>query len=216
MSKMVVVCLFVFLLMNVYSQQNCNSTIIPTQSSNIICDNTCNYCNITCDSINQCANVNVFSGAITTNINCFGEGSCQKMTIYAGIDAGHATIIQPLNGLNADNFNRNSYDSITIICSGKISCLGLMAYINGNYINGGLLNADSNGFDGFKDGYLQVSILETQIFNLFCAFDTKNCNGNIRYQCDNGNCQCNGVTRGLLDGCADLSGRFLMLSYVFI
>ena len=193
---------FIALFLMRINAQNCSTTIFPMESDIIICDNLCDYCTIICDDINQCRFVNIYSGALNTSIYCFGEGSCGNMNIYAGNNFDNYPI-----GYISDNFTRLNYDSVNIICTGKVSCLGLNVYVDGSYIDGGMLDAGDD-VEGFKDGYLKISILETQIFNLFCGLDTKNCNG-AQYRCDNGNCQCNGVTRGVNDGCAALIGYFI-------
>ena len=196
---------FLVLIFGVINGQNCKLTINPSPIQTIVCDNTCNDCNIVCDTSGQCNSVSVYTAALNTNINCLGGGSCENMNIYAG----HTFGIYP-KGYDGSSFGRTNYNSFLISCTGTTSCSGMRLIINGNYINGAIVNADSNGGDSFKDGYLHVSILETQIFNLICGLSTTNCGDTTEYICNRGNCQCNGVTHGLLNGCATLAGNFIM------
>ena len=197
-------------ILSIYSQ-NCNLPIRPIEGDTIICDNTCNQCLIICDTINQCKSAEIYSGALSTIIECLGESACNSMVIYAGV---HELYPPPYS---SNNFARPYYDFVQITCSGKISCLAMAININGNFINGGVIFADSNGLDAFKDAFLRVSILETQIFGLFCGTSLKNCDGNTQYRCISGICQCNGITRGLTEGCASLAGKFSFNStYMYI
>ena len=195
---------------NVMYSDNCLTPISPSSQNIIICDNTCNFCNIICDSIHQCNSINIYTGALNTNVNCYGEGSCSNVIIYAGTNFNKYP-----PGYTPNNFDRISYNFIQVTCTSTTSCSGMRLYINGNFVNGGVLNADSNGLTSFSQGYLQVSLLETQIFNLLCGNNINNCPG-ARYICIKGNCQCNGETRGLNAGCSALSNNFIMTSYVWI
>ena len=199
--------LILFIKINILYGNICLHVIKPLINDIIICDNTCDTCNIICSDTNQCQNIHVYSGALTTNINCFGEGSCINSVLYVG----QHFFVYP-NGYTSSNFGRINYNILQIICTGKSACVGMRTHINGNFKFGGILNADSNGHDSFKDAYLYVSLLETQVFNLLCGLNVNNCYGSTQYICNSGNCQCNGETTHLSGGCVVLKDKFKLNS----
>ena len=160
----------------------------------------------------QCEGVYVYSAALYTRLDCSRENSCAEMGVYAG-----NTGIYPDKLNNEIFFERNHYNSFYMDCTGKSSCLKSSVYIKGTFIDGGKIDADSNGLDGFKESSLVVSIHGMNIFDLVCGLSDKNCYSNTKYECQSGMCYCNTILHGNINGCSHLyTGGVIINSYVIL
>ena len=165
---------------------DCNADIIPNQRSTVICDNTCNNCNVLCLNIKQCQTMILYSNALNTNIQCSNTMACQSARIYIG-DTG----IYAHDGFNRSNFNSNK-NSVNIMCQGYRGCLKMNIVVNGYIANGGAIVVSGTDSDTFKGSTLDIDIQTNNgvNFNLECGSVNNNCQ-NVEYRCQNGNCRCN-------------------------
>ena len=165
---------------------DCNADIIPNNESTVICDNTCNNCNVLCLSNKGCQNMVLYSNALNTNIQCSNTMACQTARIYVG-DTG----IYP-NGYNSNDFNANQ-NSINITCQGFKACQDIDIIAHGYIGNGGTIVVSGTGTQTFKGATLDIDIQTNNgvNFNLECGSVNNNCQ-NVEYTCQNGNCLCGG------------------------
>ena len=189
---------------------DCLTSFVPSFGNIIICDNKCERCHIICSLPSQCKNIKIYSSAQYTSIYCNGNYACQNSEIHIG----NINDIYLPNNYNQMRFNRDKYKDINIECNGMESCSKITFYINGNFIGNNNINADSDGKFSLKDGLIDVSLMENQIFNINCGNSNKNCEG-TSYICKGGLCYCNNIFRNVMDGCSSFK-NYVINSLVFI
>ena len=185
---------FLFFSLITTTSSQCNFS--PTEDKPIIiCEKTCTSCVVTCSDSYQCKNMELYSGARDTTLECTNEGSCLESKIYIG-QTGTYPVGKTLNDFD------NEYNLISITCNGKSSCLKANINIVTDTLTGtGLIDVDSGGLDSFKSGILTVN---APSFNLICGESEKNCDA-VTYTCDNGDCLCNNVIGNTQTGCKSLT-----------
>ena len=178
---------------------DCSTIIRPSEGAIVICSNKCQYCIVDCGyNVNQCHRTNIYSGANNTIISCTADNSCQWMNLFVGFTGKY-----PLT-YSAYDFYSNSYDSVLIECLGSLSCAKSIIHVRGNFINSGLLNANSDSEDQFKHSILIVNMLNRGTFNLDCGLFDNTCYDNTEYFCHGGTCMCNNRAKTGTQGCISI------------
>ena len=173
-------CLYMF--DNAISKE-CNINV-NSDSDIIICDNTCNECNIICNECNQ--KLRIYSGALATNITCIGKSACKNGIFYVG----NTGFYPPL--LTYHNFTQNNYSNFNLHCVGNSSCYHTTIYMIGYFIEGGNIITDNSiSQNVLQNSEINIAIGVSQYFNVYCGSDNNNC-FNTDYHCYSGNCICNG------------------------
>ena len=185
---------------------DCNDNIYPISGDTVVCTNDCNECNIYCNGIDRCkSDIRVFSGALSTNIYCEYDNSCEGSSFYLGNNMDYNIP----NNYNINDFVGN-YHSINIHCTGNTACKSTHFHISGSYLNGVNINVDGgNNVDSLEDSILKCDIEYNQTCTLICGNDETRCS-NLSYQCYSGNCQCIGSACSLLR-----RNRIIMKSMLF-
>ena len=131
----------------------------------IICDNTCVYCNINCNTNNGvCKDFQIKSGAKYTTIKCETANACESAHIRIGTEH-----------VSSKYYYRPNYDSFQIICSNDKSCLNMKLDAFGLFLSKNVINFEA------KNGDYQGS--ESQLI-----VDFANNSGDIELRCgDTGN-----------------------------
>ena len=187
----------------------CGTVITPQMNDIIVCDKHCNKCEVLCTESYQCKSVKIYSSAKNTSVLCSGSNSCNDLMVNIG-DNG----VYPF-GYDSNLFNGIEYDVATIDCVGKTSCLKLNVNINGRFLLGAEVDADSGGQDSLKDASIDVYFDNSQIFNLNCGESEKNCYASSMVNCyKQAICHCNDVNGGNLGGCALVADNVVTHSYV--
>ena len=150
------------------------------QGITITCSNNCNTCVIDCQTKNICADTTINSGASITTINCFGASSCSNANINIGIYNPDSNLYKP------------EYNTFTINCPSLESCYNIKLNINGNFINGGILDAQqARGRNQAVSSDIVINLNEGQIFTVYCDDGSRSCN-DMNVMCIGGVCKCVG------------------------
>ena len=168
------------------------------RGATITCNNTCYTCRIDCRDTNICRDTTINSGASFTTINCFGSDSCKYATMNIGTRNPDSILYKP------------EYNTFSINCPNDESCERINLNINGNFINGGILDAHRlRGYEQARRSVIIINLNEGQIFTLYCGDGSLSCD-NMDATCIGGVCQCVG------NECNDISGGGIEINSMYI
>ena len=159
-----------------YVLNGCNTEIFPTKQSIVICNNTCDTCQITCNNVDQCKEITLYSGALNTTINCVSTTACSSSKFYIG---------------NTGVYPDNIYNIVTIICNGVSACKSMTLNVDGHFKYGGMVKLVGNDGDTLADSTLNINITTNNeyYFDLYCGMVYTQCK-NVKYNCPGVNCRC--------------------------
>ena len=161
--------------------------LVPTQFDRIvICPNSVETCIIDCKEKRQCwHDLTIYSGSINTIAYCSSEESCKNTHFYIGIPN-----MIPYGYSICDFYGEKH--SFKVDCNSESSCENCIFDINGEFKEDIII--ESLGEESMRNSAINAKINSNNLIYLHCGDTITDACVQTIYQCQTGNCKCDGDT----------------------